>query len=657
MLKRPRKPPNRKKYDSADDFEDLEEVDYSDQSSGSRTREFSVEPPFPVTDPHGRTRVAKYGILGAQQVEIWDRNRKLAKKKSNASSSPVDEDNSFSDTSFPDPDILEDSATFKSNGENGMEDGFSKFVVNRPRKKKKDLHSTPCDVPPSLESNPMQSLLLSDHDGDTIEGRSAGHSFGGGSEPCEASLETGHNREPNMSDDENDIPQQPSPLPSRAAFAVTSSAAERGDGQKEAVLNREPSANPTKPSYGDQELDKGEGLSRLADAPRNGTALVAARQVSLDAEASSLQFKQSKPDLKEMCHSSSPIPAATVQVKETPYRVNGRPFLARERAVYMNDDSDQEGIPGTEDPLSTVQVPDSSQDQLLRENQEYRANLEVQVPASSDGVQMQKRQTPATLSKVGEGVSSSSDEIRRSEKAGILKTLEKPGKVLTDSPISKQSAEHIAPPFSPTTNTDKRPKIALSILVPRAPSPELTNLEPPASIRTKAVSIIDISSDEEVLAPTPPKPVNLLEYLRANRAVRDGIMVNKEQLKPEMYAGIRSRSLRIPGQEDRTEAEKRSEDEKRKRYFGTNQARPWNDPWKPVGELARLEKDRLEKEAKLEKGSPLKPSAILGGTPAAEDWFRDPDTPVKVFLRKLRKLKQVENDAAGIGTEDTHANQ
>jgi len=657
VFKRPRKRPNLKQlsYDSADDFEDLEEVDYSDQSSRSRTREFSVEPPFPVIDPHGRTRVAKYGILGAQQVEIWDRKRKLA-KKSNAGSVPVDEDdNSFSDTSFPDPDILEDLATFNSNGENGTEDGFSQFMANRAHEK--DLHSTPCDVPPSIEPNPMRPLLFSNHDDDTIGGRSAGRSFGGGSESCGAPLETGHNKEPNMSDDENDIPQQPSLLPSQTAFVITSSAAKQGDDQKEVALNRELSANSTKPSYRGQELDKGKGLSRFEGAPRNGSALVAGRQVSLDAEVCSLQFKQSRPDLKEMCHSSSPIPAATVQVKETPYRGDGRPFLARGHAVYMNDDSDQEGIPGTEDPLSTVQVPDSSQDQLLRENQEYRANLEVQVPASSDGVQMQKRQTPATLSKVGEGVPSSSDEIRRSGKADILKTLEKPGKVLTNSPVSKQSAKHIAPSLSPTTNTDKGPKIALSILVPRALSPELTNLDPPAAVETKEVSVIDISSDEEVPAPTPPKPVNLLGYLRANRALRDATPVGKERLEPEMYAGIRSRSLRIPGQEDKTEAEKQSVDVKRKKYFGTNQARPWNDPWKPVGELARLEKGRLEKEAKLGEDSSPKPSAKPRGTPAAEDWFRDPDTPVKVFLRKLKELKQVGNDAGGIGAEETHANE
>ena len=658
MFNRPRKRLNLKQlsYDSADDFEDLEEVDYSDQSSGSRSREFSVEPPFPVIDPHGRTRVAKYGILGAQQVEIWDRKRKLAKKpKPNAGSGPVDEDNSFSDTSFPDPDILEDLATFKSNGENGTEGGFSQFMANRAHEK--DLHSTPCDVPPSLEPNPMQPLLFSNHDDDTIGGRSAGRSFGGGSESCGAPLGAGRDREPSASDDENDIPQQPSPLPSQTAFAITSSAAKQGGDQKGAVLNRELSANPTKPSCGDQEPDKGKGPSRLEGAPRNGSALVAGGQVSLGAEVCSLQNKQSGPDVKEMCHSSSPIPAATVQVKETPYRGDGRPFLARGRAVYMNDDSDQEGIPGTEDPLSTVQVPFSSQDQLLRENQEYRANLEVQVPASSDGVQMQKRQTPASLSKVGEGVPSSSDEIRRSEKADILKTLEKPGKVLTDSLISKQSAKHVEPSLSPTTNTGKGPKIALSILVPRALSPELTNLEPPAAVETKVVSVIDISSDEEVLVPTPPKPVNLLGYLRANRALRDGIPVNKEQLKPEMYAGIRSRSLRIPGQEDKTEAEKHSEDEKRKKYFGTNQSRPWNDPWKPVGELARLEKGRLEKQAKLEKDSSPKPSAKPRGTPAAEDWFRDPDTPVKVFLRKLKELKQVGNDAGGIGAEEAHANE
>lgn len=656
MFKRPRKRPNPKKlsYDSADDFDDLEEVDYSDQSSGSRAREFSVEPPVPVIDPDGRTRVAKYGILGAQQVEIWDRSRKLAKKP-DASSGPVDEDDSFSDTSFPDPDILEALGTFKSNGENGTEHGFSEFVDNHPHEE--DSHSTSCDVPPSLESNPMESLLLSLHDGDTIGGEPAGHNFGGGSESFEAPLETGHNRKPSMSDDENGIPQQPPLLSSQTAFAIASSTAKQGDDQKEAVLNRELPTNPTKPSDGNQELDKGEGLSRLEDAPRNGSGLVAGKQVSLDAEACSPQFKQSKPDLKAMYRSSSPIPAATIQVKETPYRGDGRSFLPWQRVVYMNDDSDQEGIPGTEGPLSTVQVPDSSQDQLLRENQEYRANLEVQVPASSDGVQMQKRQTPATLSKLEERIPSSSDEIRRSKKVDILKTLEKPGKVLNDSPINTQSTRHTAPPFSPTTNTDKGPKISLSISVPRVLSPELTNPELPASVRTKAASIIDISSDEEVPAPMPPKPVNLREYLRANRTIRDGILVNKEQLKPEMYAGIRLRSLRIPGQEDKTEAEKQSEDEKRKKYFGTNQARPWNDPWKSVGELARLEKDRLEKEAKLGENSHPKPSAKPRGAPAAEGWFRDPDTPVKVFLRKFKKLKQVENDAAGIGAEETHANK
>ncbi|CUS09811.1 unnamed protein product [Tuber aestivum] len=656
VFQRPRRRPRLKKpsYDSADDLEDSEEVGCSDQSSGSRAREFSVEPPVPVIDPHGRTRVAKYGILGAQQVELWDRDRRLA-KRSDARSDSVSGDNSFSDTSIPDLDNLEDLGTFKSNSESGTEERFSKSINNHCREE--GLRSTSCDVPPSLESNPLQPLLLSDRDGNTVGGKPACRGLKGDSESFKRLLETGHDEELGMSGDENDVPQQQSLPPSQISFAMTSSTTKREAGQKEVVPSRELPAHPTNPSF-DQKPDKGKHLLRLEEEGvlRNGSGSAAGKQVSLDAEVCNLQFNQPKRDLKEMCY-LSPIPAATVQVKETSYRGEGLSFSARERAVYTNDDSDQEGIPGTGDPPSTVQVPDSSQDQLLRENQAYRGNLEVQVPASSDGVRMRKGGTPAALSKFVERVPSSSDEIHGSKEADIPKTLEKHKKALTDSPVSTQSTKRTASPFTPAPKKDKVPKAALSTSVPPALSVELTNLESLPTLRTKAASIIDISSDEEVPTPTPPKPVNLREYLRANRAIRDGMAVNKEQPKPEMYAGIRSRSLHIPGQEGKREAEKQSEDERRKKYFGTNQARPWNNPWKPVGELARLERDRLEKEAKLEEGSSSKPSAKPKGALSAEDWFRDPDTPVKVFLRKLKELKQVKSDAAGVGAIETQADE
>ncbi|KAG0644673.1 hypothetical protein HOY80DRAFT_1028551 [Tuber brumale] len=654
VFKRPRRRSNPKKlsYDSADDFGDPEEVDLSDRSSGSRAREFSVEPPFPVIDPYGRTRVAKYGILGAQQVELWDRNRRLA-KQSDANSDPADEDNNLSDTSFPDPDILEDLGTFGPGSENGAEDGFSQFVNNHSHEE--GLRSISCGVPPSLGSDPVQSLLLSDRDGSSVGGKPTSRSPKRNAESFKALLEPEHNRELSMSGDESGVLQQQPPLLSRTSFTMALSATKREGGQEEAVLNRELSVSPTKSSCGDQKLDKEKSLIRLEEgAPLNGSGLVVGKQVSLDPEPCTLQ---SRPGLKGVHHLSSPVPAGIVQVKVTPYRGDGQPFLARERAACMNDDSDQEGIPGTEGPPSTVQVPDSSQDQLLRENQEYRGNLKVQVPASSDEVRMQKRDIPVTLPKPVERVLSSSGEIRGSKEADIPETLEGHRGALTGSPIGKQSIKCTAPPFSPVAKKDKVPNTALSTSVPRALSEELENLESSTSVRTKAVSIIDISSDEEVPAPTPPKPVNLREYLRANRAIRDEVAVNKERLELEMYAGIRSRSLHIPGQEGKTEAEKQSEDERRKKYFGTDQARPWNDPWKPVGGLARLEKDRLEKEAELGEDSPSKPSEKPKGTPAVEDWFRDPDTPVKVFLRKLKELKQVKDDALGVGAEDTRADE
>ncbi|PWW78535.1 hypothetical protein C7212DRAFT_343236 [Tuber magnatum] len=644
VFQRPRRRPKPKRisYNSADNSEDPEEAGHSDQSSGYRVREFSVEPPVPVIDPHGLTRVAKYGILGAQKVELWDKDRRSA-KRSDVGSEPISEDDSFSDISFSTRDKLEDLATFKPNSQSGAEDRFSKSMSNHCHEE--GLHPTSCDVPPSPEFNPMQSLLLSDPDSNTVGGKVTSINLKGNAESFKALLETGHNEEPGMSDDENEVPQQQqTPLPFRTSFVMAPSSTKQQGGQKKAVLSPELSANPTKPSY-DQQLDKGKHLIRLEEegALRNGSGLVASERVSLDAE--------------DMCHLSSPVPAATVQVKETPYRGDGQPFSVRERPVCMSDGSNREGIPGTEDPPSTIQVPDSSQDRVLRENLKYRGALEVQVPASSDEVRMQKRDTPAALSKSVERVPANSGEILGSKEADIPKALGKHKKGLTDSPMSAQSAKRAASPFSPAAKRDKVPKAALSTSVPRALSVELTNLESTSSVRTKAASIIVISSDEEVPAPTPPKPVNLREYLRTNRTISDEIAKNKEQLKPEMYAGIRSRSLHIPGQEDKTKAEKRSGDERRKKYFGTGQARPWNNPWKPVGELARLEKDRLEKEAKLEEDSSSKSSAKPKGVLAAEDWFHDPDTPVKVFLRKLKGLKQVKNDDAGVGAEESHADR
>ncbi|RPA92546.1 hypothetical protein L873DRAFT_183603 [Choiromyces venosus 120613-1] len=274
-LKRPRKRPNLRKlsYNLAGDFEDLEENGYSDQSSESPAREFSVELPVPVVDPNGRTRVAKYGILGAQQVGIWEKNRRLA-KQSDVNTDPLDEDNSFSDTSLPDLDVLEDVGTFKSGNENGTEDRFSEFVGDNSYEE--GLHYTSCDVPPSLESNPMQSLLLSNHDGDTVGGNPPCHNLKENPGSFRVLLEMEHSKESNMNDNEKNVPQPQPLLPSQTSFAMNLSVAMQEDGQKKDAPKRELSTNPIKLSSGDQKLDeKKDLLGSEEDIPQNNSQLVA----------------------------------------------------------------------------------------------------------------------------------------------------------------------------------------------------------------------------------------------------------------------------------------------------------------------------------------------------------------------------------------------
>lgn len=110
--------------------------------------------------------------------------------------------------------------------------------------------------------------------------------------------------------------------------------------------------------------------------------------------------------------------------------------------------------------------------------------------------------------------------------------------------------------------------------------------------------------------------------------------------KPEMYAEIRKRHLYVPGYGKLTDDQKQELDKRRQEYFGTTSH---ND----IERLFPVKLQRAMQQASLSSlGKKAKSSETQEVAKTMDEWYRDEDTPLKVFYRKFKELKQVKADLA-----------
>lgn len=107
--------------------------------------------------------------------------------------------------------------------------------------------------------------------------------------------------------------------------------------------------------------------------------------------------------------------------------------------------------------------------------------------------------------------------------------------------------------------------------------------------------------------------------------------------KPEIYAGIRERHLYVPGYGNLTDDQKKELDKRRREYFGIT----------PREGAKRLFSVKLQRAMQSASSSPSLRKRVkhTGGGKAVKtmgsEWYRDENTPLKIFYRNFKELKQV----------------
>lgn len=106
---------------------------------------------------------------------------------------------------------------------------------------------------------------------------------------------------------------------------------------------------------------------------------------------------------------------------------------------------------------------------------------------------------------------------------------------------------------------------------------------------------------------------------------------------PEIYAGIRERHLDVPGYGNLTDDQKKELDKRRQEYFGIT-------PREGTKRLFSVELQRAMQvtppSSSFKKQTKHTRVGKLANT-VANEWYRDENTPLKIFYRKFKDLKQV----------------
>lgn len=107
--------------------------------------------------------------------------------------------------------------------------------------------------------------------------------------------------------------------------------------------------------------------------------------------------------------------------------------------------------------------------------------------------------------------------------------------------------------------------------------------------------------------------------------------------RPEIYAGIRERHLDVPGYGNLTDGQKKELDKRRQEYFGIT-------PREGTKRLFSVELQRAMQATPPSSSFKKRTKHTVVGELAntvANEWYRDENTPLKIFYRKFKDLKQV----------------
>ena len=107
-----------------------------------------------------------------------------------------------------------------------------------------------------------------------------------------------------------------------------------------------------------------------------------------------------------------------------------------------------------------------------------------------------------------------------------------------------------------------------------------------------------------------------------------------------LYAGFRSRTVKVPGYEDLSEGQLKELERRRRRYFGTHRA---VEPF--IATAARTREGDGEEGEAVTRAAPAAAAGQEGGSGWLsgdnDQWWKDEDTPVRQFVKKYKKLKSI----------------
>lgn len=115
-------------------------------------------------------------------------------------------------------------------------------------------------------------------------------------------------------------------------------------------------------------------------------------------------------------------------------------------------------------------------------------------------------------------------------------------------------------------------------------------------------------------------------------------------LAPEIYAGIRERQLYVPGYGKLTDDQKKGLDERRREYFGITSC----DGTKTLFPTELQRAMRNASSSPLSRRKAKGPEAQEVAETADDQWYRDENTPLKLFYKRFKCLKQVKAELATV---------
>lgn len=266
------------------------------------------------------------------------------------------------------------------------------------------------------------------------------------------------------------------------------------------------------------------------------------------------------------------------------------------------------------------------------ENQCKELEIDIPVRDSAAPTPVSPVRTYVLISSDDEGVASnmSQSNTRKRHQPASLNGPKPTKKLRADE--FEYGISHSSPPILPPHHVvENRNKI------PAGPRNE-------SSLRTAKIESVE-NKDKVEVEPEPDS--DLMAGFPAIHLPIDDVpessWLSQIPSRPEIYAGIRERHLDVPGYGNLTDGQKKELDKRRQEYFGIT----------PREGTKRLFSVKLQRDMQAAQ-PPLslkRQSKHMGaGEPVANEWYRDENTPLKIFYRKFKELKQVRAELQG-GTD------